>query len=212
MAVWVAQAQDRPRRFVARMTTADMPSILVSELVGHAKRRRRARLFKVLDRELSVELVPYPGWHNTFATTTTRRGPDGTVSRATDIRVMWTEPNYGGLRPWFLCPGCRRYCDRLYVDELELKCRKCARLLYASQSMRPAETRIAKIIKIHERLGDPKAEFRTPPRPSGMHRTTYTRLLDELRALEEEAFAQAADRASAHMAALLEQIARLEDT
>lgn len=59
------------------------------------------------------------------------------------IRLEWTPTNYGGLRPWFLCPGegCgHRRVAILYGPTLPLLCRLCRGLVYASQKRRRAAT------------------------------------------------------------------------
>ncbi len=59
------------------------------------------------------------------------------------IRLAWTPCNYGGSRPWFLCPGegCGRRVAILYGPTLPLLCRLCRGLRYASQQRRRATRR-----------------------------------------------------------------------
>lgn len=46
-----------------------------------------------------------------------------------------TRPTYGGERTWFVCPGCRRRCAKLYAIRRgdEFACRVCHRLVYGLQ-------------------------------------------------------------------------------
>ena len=51
------------------------------------------------------------------------------------ILIDWTPCNFGGVRPWFLCPGedCGQRVAILYGPTLPLLCRQCRGLTYASQ-------------------------------------------------------------------------------
>ena len=63
------------------------------------------------------------------------------------LALEWTPCNFGGERPWFICPGegCGRRVAILYGPTLPLLCRQCRGLVYASQqpqgSHRGAATR-----------------------------------------------------------------------
>ena len=110
-----------------------------------------------------------------------------------DVPLDWTACNFGGERPWFLCPGathgvaCDRRVAKLYFKGVYFLCRHCHDLGYASQreALRTAPLRKARDIRWwlggSEDIRDP-----FPERPKGMHRATYARLHDEyLDALEE---------------------------
>ena len=91
------------------------------------------------------------------------------------VRLKWTSCNYGGMRPWFICPSfpCARRVAILYDTGEGFKCRRCCKLVYESQRLtidRHA-LRQAQLITIGvaSRRGD--GEF--PGRPKGMHRRTY---------------------------------------
>lgn len=96
------------------------------------------------------------------------------------IPIDWTPCNFGGKRPWFICPlrGCRRRVAVLYGAGQHFGCRHCYDLAYASQREdrhRRAERKSNKIIK---RLGgDPDDGF-WPEKPKNMHWNTYNRLLE----------------------------------
>lgn len=51
------------------------------------------------------------------------------------LRLAWTPCNYGGSRPWFVCPGegCGRRAVILYGPSSPFLCRQCRGLCYASQ-------------------------------------------------------------------------------
>jgi len=98
--------------------------------------------------------------------------------------LAWTPCNFGGYRPWFVCPGegCGRRVAILYgPGPGQMLCRHCRDLTYASQ--RTGELGRAKI-RVE------KAEARLPPsgtRPKGMHHATLLKLTQAyLEALEEQ--------------------------
>ncbi len=59
------------------------------------------------------------------------------------VRLDWTRPNYGGERPWFLCPAltpqgpCNRRCRILYRPRSakHFLCRQCHRLTYRTRQL-----------------------------------------------------------------------------
>lgn len=50
--------------------------------------------------------------------------------------LVWTSCNFGGSRPWFVCPGCGRRAAILYEDHQQDRplCRLCLDLAYPSQN------------------------------------------------------------------------------
>ena len=108
-----------------------------------------------------------------------------TVQGDTDQRIglSWTRCNYGGERPWFLCPtwGCGRRVRKLYTrDGIYFRCRRCLDLRYASQYEDSTYRALSQLRSIRARLGgttDITLPF--PGRPSGMHRRTYEGLREQ---------------------------------
>ena len=51
------------------------------------------------------------------------------------VPISWTTCNYGGKRPWFICPeeGCGRRVAKLYLRKGYFLCRNCHDLTYSSQ-------------------------------------------------------------------------------
>jgi len=98
--------------------------------------------------------------------------------------LAWTPCNFGGARPWFICPGvgCGRRVAILYrLEPGQLLCRHCCDLTYESQlvgELGRAELRVE------------KAEARLPPsgtRPKGMHHATFQKVIRAyLWALQEQ--------------------------
>ncbi len=96
------------------------------------------------------------------------------------VLLQWTECQYGGSRAWFLCPvrGCGRRVAILYGGTI-FACRQCHHLVYQSQRQTLADRALARAQAIRVKLGGSACmadDF--PPRPKGMHRRTYLRLVD----------------------------------
>lgn len=98
-------------------------------------------------------------------------------------RITYTECNFGGKRPWFICPGivnghnCERRIATLYAAGKYFLCRHCYDLAYSSQQEAGFERALRKARKIRHKLGasdnvdDPIYE-----KPKGMHWTTFSKL------------------------------------
>jgi hypothetical protein len=106
------------------------------------------------------------------------------------VSLTWTPCNYGGKRVWFLCPGkgCGQRVAILYSGEIFV-CRRCKQLAYPSQRQQPCESVLARLESIRARLGGSrKLGDCLPPKPKGMHRSTYTCLQTRALIATEEAF------------------------
>jgi hypothetical protein len=91
------------------------------------------------------------------------------------VTVVRTACHYGGARPWFLCPYCGRRVAILYLWNVP-QCRRCARLVYSSQSLDALARSWRRTGKIEARLkGD--AEEWDYTRPKGMRQATFERLV-----------------------------------
>jgi hypothetical protein len=102
------------------------------------------------------------------------------------VMVDWTPCTYGGRRPWFVCPGCRRRVRSLYAGGKHLKCRHCYRLTYASSRERAGDRAFRRARRIRRGLGAPNSMLAPPLRPKGMHWRTYSRLHNALAVAESE--------------------------
>ena len=60
--------------------------------------------------------------------------------------------HFGNSRPWFICYKCNCRCAKLYVNSIDVACRQCADLQYASQRQRRKARLKAKAEKIRGRL------------------------------------------------------------
>lgn len=91
-----------------------------------------------------------------------------------DIRIDRTLCNYGGSRPWFLCPRCSNRCTVLYLRSGRFRCRTCAGVTYASQSEDALDRTWRRQRKLERRLGE------NWTRPKGMHHRTRVALLQRI--------------------------------
>ncbi len=108
------------------------------------------------------------------------------------VPIDWTECHYGGARPWFLCPGCRKRVAIIYGRKIErdgsklpirdrtLRCRQCHDLSYPSQHEEWNRRMWRRSEKIWARIGG-----RYGNKPKRMHWRTYDHLVDEARYFED---------------------------
>jgi hypothetical protein len=95
------------------------------------------------------------------------------------VPLGWTVCNFGGKRPWFICPGtgCSRRVAVLYGPERYFMCRHCYDLVYESQRENAMYRALHKAQSIRRRLGGSASMMEPfPQRPKGMHHETYWRL------------------------------------
>jgi hypothetical protein len=107
-----------------------------------------------------------------------RRGEwDDWKSEEYPVWLSYTPCNYGGERPWFLCParGCGRRVAILYRGTI-FACRLCHQLVYESQREAPHYRLLRKAQKLSERLGGTGCIDDMVFRPKGMHQGTFERL------------------------------------
>jgi len=110
------------------------------------------------------------------------------------VPILWEPCRLGGQRPWFQC-ACSsngRYCGRkvgkLYGAGRLFACRHCYRLGYASQIEEDHWRLSRRANKLRQRLGgEPGSGSLIPPKPKGMHGTTYERMFAEIIRFEAEA-------------------------
>lgn len=105
------------------------------------------------------------------------------------VHLTWTGCNFGGERPWFVCPGagCGRRVAILYGPGRYFLCRHCCDLTYESQRENAMYRALHKAQAIRERLGGSANMTEPfPERPKGMHWKTYERLWWEHHEAETE--------------------------
>ena len=95
------------------------------------------------------------------------------------VSLSWTACNFGGQRPWFICPGagCGRMVTVLYGPGRYFLFRHCYDLVYESQRENEMNRALRRAQTILERLGGSANMTKPfPERPKGMHHETYWRL------------------------------------
>ena len=104
---------------------------------------------------------------------------------AETVRIVRVARRFGGVRPYFICPGvvngisCGRRVAKLHGCGHYFLCRHCHHLAYASQSEDGWDRSLRRANKIRQRLGgDPGMAAPFPSRPKGMWRRTYERLFN----------------------------------
>lgn len=102
------------------------------------------------------------------------------------VPLEWTPCNFGGERPWFICPGvvngevCSRRVAVLYGPGKYFLCRHCYDLSYESRRENKMYRALHKAQAIRERLGGSANMTEPfPEKPKGMHWRTYWRLREE---------------------------------
>jgi hypothetical protein len=103
------------------------------------------------------------------------------------VRLEWTPCNFGGERPWFICPamGCGRRVAILYGGGLFV-CRHCRELVYASQRETIQNRAARRANKIRAKLGwDGGLLCGEGAKPKGMHWSHYGKLAAVHRACVE---------------------------
>lgn len=96
------------------------------------------------------------------------------------VAITWTSCNYGGRRPWFICPGCSRRVAILYMGGRNFLCRHCHGLAYASQRETWSDRSMRRARKIRQRFGGGVSLLDPfPPKPKWIRWNTYWRLRHE---------------------------------
>ncbi len=105
------------------------------------------------------------------------------------IEIAWTNCNYGGRRPWFVCPECERRCAILYSPIENFVCRTCAGLYYETPLMNAGDRAAMRAKKLKRRLGWTAGGILGAygPKPVGMHWRTFERLRLAYKAAEFDA-------------------------
>jgi len=122
-----------------------------------------------------------------------RSGPSGEWEEVSEpVSLSWTACNFGGERPWFICPGarCSRRVALLYGPGRYFLCRHCYDLVYESQRDNKMYRALHKAQSIRERLGGSANMMEPfPEKPKEMHLQTYMRLFWEHHEAEMEQLA-----------------------
>jgi hypothetical protein len=144
---------------------------------------------------------------------TTRPDTDDATRHEYHVPVEYTEPHFGGVRPWFACPGCGSRRRKLYLPPRRevFACRECYDLGYRSSrtsgdDVERAEQRYRNAFAkadAESRRPHPNNLPAFPERPKGMHQDTFEDLVADVEAAREE-WDRAFHRKLADMTARLE--------
>jgi hypothetical protein len=122
-----------------------------------------------------------------------RKGPGGEWEDVREsVPLSWTPCNFGGERPWFLCPGagCGQRVAVLYGPGRYFLCRHCYDLSYQSQRDTKMYRALHRAQDIRRRLGGSANMLEPfPEQPKGMHWRTYEQLWWEHHEAEMEQLA-----------------------
>jgi hypothetical protein len=115
-----------------------------------------------------------------------------------------TCPHFGGRKWWFSCLSCNRRVRKLFrpPNRQFYACRTCWNLGYQTRHEGPRGRAGLKVLRMCRHLRASFDSFDDPPRPKGMWRRRYERLVHELNQAERRYFAMASgvnDRLAAHL-------------
>lgn len=98
------------------------------------------------------------------------------------VMIETTECNYGGERPWFLCPHCGSRRAVLFSVDGRFRCRACHGIVYSSTRETEDDRLARRALEIQKRLGGHKygTIYDPGPKPPHMHWATYERICEEL--------------------------------
>lgn len=102
------------------------------------------------------------------------------------LRIARSLCNYGGSRPWFLCPSCGRRCAVVYYGAPggRYACRHCVRVSYLSQCEDETGRLWRRQRKLERKLAGGADEWNGWRKPKGMHQQTFDKLRRQIWELE----------------------------
>lgn len=104
-------------------------------------------------------------------------------SVAQDVEIDRTPCNYGGERPWFLCPRCGRRVSVLYGAKA-FYCRACHLIAYQSQSESYSDRCFRRANNLRQRMGGEPGCQAHIPKPKWVRWATHARVVHEVETLE----------------------------
>lgn len=110
------------------------------------------------------------------------------------IRLVFTEPNFGGRRWWMVCPYKHIRVGKLYLPNGgdRFASRKAWRLAYNSQRVAHRDRPFEKLFRLQRKLGCPQSWDSFIRRPKGMWHRTFDRYLERYEELDAECGAEMA--------------------
>ncbi len=110
------------------------------------------------------------------------------------LDVTYTACRYGGRRAWFICSklGCGKRVAVLYDAPKGFRCRHCQHLGYRCQREQPYDRLLRRSRRVRAKVGGTVSLIDPlPPKPKGMHWTTYVEVLKR----ENQLWGQVSDAA-----------------
>ena len=104
------------------------------------------------------------------------------------VRLVFTEPNYGGRRWWMICPYKGIRVAKLYMPNGgdRFASRKAWRLAYNSQRVAHRDRPFEKLFRLQRKLGCPQGFDSYIWKPKGMWQRTFDRHLERFEQLDAE--------------------------
>ncbi len=103
------------------------------------------------------------------------------------IAIATTDQHFGGVRRWFVCPGCGDRRGVLWSAGGLFRCRVCHRLAYSSTREEPIDRAIRHRERIRARIGGTGRGMDWLPgdKPRGMRWATWARQMEQWRDAED---------------------------
>lgn len=103
------------------------------------------------------------------------------------ITITTTDQHFGGVRRWFVCPGCGDRRGVLRSVAGLFRCHVCHRLAYSSTREEPIDRAIRHRERVRARMGGTGRGMDWLPgdKPRGMRWATWARLIDQWRDAED---------------------------
>lgn len=109
------------------------------------------------------------------------------------VRLVFTEPNYGGRRWWMICPAANNRVAKLYLPPWgdRFAGRKAWRLGYKIQRVAHHDRAFEALFRLQRKLGSYEGWQAGICRPKGMWKRTFDRHFERYLELEERCDAEA---------------------
>lgn len=110
------------------------------------------------------------------------------------VRLVFTEPTYGGRRWWMICPFKGIRAAKLYMPDGgdRFASRKAWRLAYQSQRVAHRDRPFEKLFRLQRKLGCEQGYESFLRRPKGMWHRTFDRHLERFEELDAQCGAEMA--------------------
>lgn len=110
------------------------------------------------------------------------------------VRLIYTQPNYGGRRWWMICPYRHNRVGKLYLPNGgdRFAGRQAWRLGYHSQRVAHRDRPFEKLFRLQKKLGCDQGWGGLITRPKGMWHKTFDRHWDHYLDLDDECAAEMA--------------------